>query len=342
MPGRKFAATSLYRYGFNGKENDNEVKGEGNQQDYGMRIYDTRLGKFLSVDPIAKDYPELTPYQFASNRPIDGIDLDGLEYASHMDKYEYKGNGWDYLKAIPNAAGNIYNGLIADTWNSGVNTVKHIANGTYIKSLSNDASQAGSYLKQTGIKTWNYTFQTPLGQQFIDAGKTAMNPQTLETGVTIFIGSKIPFPSSSSKGNLLKPTSSNTEPTITLYRGVNENNVHYPDALNGIVKPNGGVATAMEHNTVSTLNSPFTSWTTNPEVAINFALRPGGEGVVLKTKVNVNDIIKSPNTKNVQLLQKPTSIVSESEVLLKKPVSNANVQSVQNNTFSINKILYNK
>jgi len=34
----------------------------------------------LSVDPITKEYPELTPYQFASNRPIDGIDLDGLEY----------------------------------------------------------------------------------------------------------------------------------------------------------------------------------------------------------------------------------------------------------------------
>ncbi len=45
-------AEGLYRYGFNGKENDNEVKGEGNQQDYGFRIYDPRLGRFLSVDPL--------------------------------------------------------------------------------------------------------------------------------------------------------------------------------------------------------------------------------------------------------------------------------------------------
>ena len=67
-------------YGFNGKENDNEVKGTGNQQDYGMRIYDPRIGKFLSVDPLTKGYPMLTPYQYASNRPIDGIDMDGLEY----------------------------------------------------------------------------------------------------------------------------------------------------------------------------------------------------------------------------------------------------------------------
>jgi RHS repeat-associated protein len=80
MPGRKHSVDGAYRYGFNGKENDNDVKGEGNQQDYGMRVYDPRLGKFLSVDPITKKYPMLTPYQFASNSPISGIDLDGLEF----------------------------------------------------------------------------------------------------------------------------------------------------------------------------------------------------------------------------------------------------------------------
>jgi RHS repeat-associated protein len=79
MPGRTYTENSVYRYGFNSKENDNEVKGIGNQQDYGMRIYDPRVGRFLSVDPIAAKYPELTPYQFASNDPISNIDIDGLE-----------------------------------------------------------------------------------------------------------------------------------------------------------------------------------------------------------------------------------------------------------------------
>lgn len=82
MPGRNYPGE--YRYGFNGKENDNEVKGIGNQQDYGLRIYDLRLGKFLSVDPISKDYPELTPYQFASNSPIENSDLDGAEALSEI------------------------------------------------------------------------------------------------------------------------------------------------------------------------------------------------------------------------------------------------------------------
>ncbi len=78
MPGRQFAGSEKYRFGFNGKENDSEW---GSQviQDYGFRIYNPSIGKFLSVDPLSPDYPELTPYQFASNTPIQAIDLDGLE-----------------------------------------------------------------------------------------------------------------------------------------------------------------------------------------------------------------------------------------------------------------------
>ena len=44
-----------------------------------MRIYDPRLGRFLSVDPLTKAYPNYSPYQFAANNPIKFIDLDGEE-----------------------------------------------------------------------------------------------------------------------------------------------------------------------------------------------------------------------------------------------------------------------
>lgn len=79
MPGRSYQAGTGYRYGFNGKEKDGEVKGEGAQYDYGFRIYDPRLGKFLSMDPLTKSYPWYTPYQFAGNKPIKFVDVDGLE-----------------------------------------------------------------------------------------------------------------------------------------------------------------------------------------------------------------------------------------------------------------------
>lgn len=77
--GRGYQAEIGYRFGFNGKENDNDVKGEGNQQDYGMRIYDPRLVRFLSVDPLTKEYPWNSTYAFAENEPIANIDLDGAE-----------------------------------------------------------------------------------------------------------------------------------------------------------------------------------------------------------------------------------------------------------------------
>jgi len=85
MPGRQFNSTS-YRYGFNGHEKDDEIKGTGNSYDYGARIYDPRIGRFLTIDPAYKKFPWLTPFQFASNRPIDGIDLDGLEYLDSKAK----------------------------------------------------------------------------------------------------------------------------------------------------------------------------------------------------------------------------------------------------------------
>ena len=76
MPGRNYTnSVDKYRYTFNGKESDPET----GTQDYGMRIYNPNLGRFLSTDPLTKDYPWYTPYQFAGNKPIKFIDLDGAE-----------------------------------------------------------------------------------------------------------------------------------------------------------------------------------------------------------------------------------------------------------------------
>jgi hypothetical protein len=60
--------------------------GEGTQQDYGMRIYDPRLGRFLTFDPLSKEYSDLSPYHFAGNNPIQNLDKDGgepLDYRSN-------------------------------------------------------------------------------------------------------------------------------------------------------------------------------------------------------------------------------------------------------------------
>ena len=49
--------TGGYRNSFNGQEADNEVLGEGRFQNYGFRMYDTRIARFWGVDPLADKYP---------------------------------------------------------------------------------------------------------------------------------------------------------------------------------------------------------------------------------------------------------------------------------------------
>ena len=66
-----------YSYSFNGMEKDDEVKGNGNHLDFGARCYDSRLGRWLSLDAYATEYPSLSDYVFVANSPIIFIDPDG-------------------------------------------------------------------------------------------------------------------------------------------------------------------------------------------------------------------------------------------------------------------------
>ena len=68
-----------YRYGYNGKENDNEITGKNNTTDYGARTYANRLARFLSTDPLKSKFPSQSSYIYAGNNPILFIDFDGKE-----------------------------------------------------------------------------------------------------------------------------------------------------------------------------------------------------------------------------------------------------------------------
>ena len=93
------SALGGYRYGFNGKENDNEIYGDDAIQNYGFRMYDTRIVRFWGVDPITKDYPMLTPFQFASCSPVLLIDVDGLEGIENTIGYTSNGVPFYFFNA---------------------------------------------------------------------------------------------------------------------------------------------------------------------------------------------------------------------------------------------------
>ncbi|HXB12207.1 MAG TPA: RHS repeat-associated core domain-containing protein, partial [Bacteroidia bacterium] len=81
QPGRTYllSGDSAYRFAFNGKEKTNEIYGPADAYDYGKRFYDPRIGRPVSIDPLASKFPFLSPYQFFSDNPIMNIDLDGKE-----------------------------------------------------------------------------------------------------------------------------------------------------------------------------------------------------------------------------------------------------------------------
>ena len=74
--GRTETEVALKRYKYVGKERDEET----GLYYYGARYYAAWIARFVSVDPLQFDYSELTPYQYSSNRPITGLDIDGLEF----------------------------------------------------------------------------------------------------------------------------------------------------------------------------------------------------------------------------------------------------------------------
>ena len=91
MAGRAYNP-ALYRFGFNSKEKDDEVKGTGNQIDFGARVYDSRLGSFLSIDPLYKKFPNESNYSFGGNNPILFIDKDGNKKTLYITLIDESGH----------------------------------------------------------------------------------------------------------------------------------------------------------------------------------------------------------------------------------------------------------
>jgi RHS repeat-associated protein len=106
-----------YRYGFNGMEKDDEVKGEGNSYDYGARLFDPRIARWFSTDALESKYPYLSTYSYAANNPILNVDFDGNDWGYST----FQKNGKTYIRII-------FIGAVLKTSGKDINMKKFIAN----------------------------------------------------------------------------------------------------------------------------------------------------------------------------------------------------------------------
>jgi len=68
-------------YRFTGKEQDPET----GLYYYGARYYDAKIGRFMSVDPLAEKYPGWSPYTYTLDNPVRLVDPTGREPEWHED-----------------------------------------------------------------------------------------------------------------------------------------------------------------------------------------------------------------------------------------------------------------
>ena len=86
MPGsqttgyRSQASTGDGRYKFTSKERDTETRDDY----FGTRYYDSWLGRWLQVDPLADESPDVSPYVYCNDNPVSILDLFGMDTTYYL------------------------------------------------------------------------------------------------------------------------------------------------------------------------------------------------------------------------------------------------------------------
>lgn len=214
MPGRTMDSDD-FRFGFQGQERDDEVKGEGNSVNYKFRMHDPRVGRFFGVDPLFREYAFNSGYAFSENRLLDAIELEGLETREINQPYgegvlmigiynsNYVGIKKTYESGIIIAPDGIYNyesdalGFETDigfstggsiTLFPGATFAKQVEGGGWSLGASGDVSPVTSfglnYVQSGDVPGWNIQYGVglsvlPVSISF-DVSETKIKPLTEE------------------------------------------------------------------------------------------------------------------------------------------------------------------
>jgi RHS repeat-associated protein len=127
------------KYKFTGKERDVET----GYDYFGARYYDSRIGRFMTIDNYTDKYPSLTPYQYAANNPVMFIDVNGDSVNVASIQASDNTNGTNYLQAIISDLQS-QTGLALSVSTNGQLTFATDANGNAIIAKDGKGNSVGS------------------------------------------------------------------------------------------------------------------------------------------------------------------------------------------------------
>jgi RHS repeat-associated protein len=120
---------ALFRTGFQGQEHDDEVKGEGNSYTTEFRLLDPRIGRWLSLDPLAAKYASMSPYCTIGNNPILLVDQGGDSLRLYGTEVQQK-QTLAQLQKLTNDELTLYEGKVLIRCHGTVNTDKELNIGS--------------------------------------------------------------------------------------------------------------------------------------------------------------------------------------------------------------------
>jgi hypothetical protein len=181
--------------------------------------YDTRTGRFWSVDPLTLKYPWYTPYQFAGNSPIVNLDKDGEEEFHYTITLNSQGK--TFLTQGRTEENNHHNwfGYHFDTKIQGERYVVNYAGNTYYIGFASDKGRSNNwkvaqfkqFLKDPDIQYFLNTFD----DEKTERANALVSDMQIAAISALAVSEHLQSNLNNSKPNLPEPTEENT---ATVYR----------------------------------------------------------------------------------------------------------------------------